>query len=111
MSDQPKKKYKAPRFYTRDQIIARIDKFTKKAAGQREKQRSKYAEAGQLRRVYANDDALMKKAKRLDDEGDKWGRKADRLEQDVLGKLKNKLSEFDTNTLPGVDIDKSIEGL
>jgi len=113
MSDQPKpkKKYKAPRFYTREQIIARIDKFQKKAAVQREKQRAKYMEAGQLRRVYATDEHLMKKAKRLDEEGDKWGRKADRLEKDVLCKLKGKLSEFDTAVLPGVNIDRSIEGL
>ncbi len=107
----PKKPRKKIRFTSREQILARIDKFTKKAIVKRNAQRQAYTEAGQFRRVASGDESLLKKAVRKDREGDKLGVQADRLEKDVLGALKSKLCEFDTETIPGLGVGKDIPGL
>ena len=110
----PKKSRAKPqRFSSRDQILKRIDKFTAKANRQRDLQKDCYLKAAQLRRhsPEEKDDDISDKMKTLNAQGDKWGRKADRLEKDVLPMLKRKLAEFDTETLPGVDIDRSIPGI
>lgn len=103
-----KKKRVKKRFTTREQIVARIDKFTAKATRKRDLQRMAYSEAGQLRRVAVGDESLIRKAVRKDADGDKLGLQADRLEKDVLGSLKRKLAEFDTETIPGMGVDRSV---
>ncbi len=107
-SKKPRKKI---RFTSREQILARIDKFTKKAVVKRNAQRQAYTEAGQFRRVASGDESLLKKAMKKDQQGDKLGVQADRLEKDVLGALKSKLSEFDTETIPGLGVSKDIPGI
>jgi hypothetical protein len=113
MTNPTKPKRQKKRFTSREQIIARIDKFTKKAENQRANQRERYSAANNLRRVAlpTNDADLLEKAKKADADGDKLGRKADRLEKDVLGALRAKLAEFDTQTIPGITTDRSVEAL
>lgn len=110
METKPKTPKK--RFTSREQIIARIDKFTKKAEKQRENQRDCYARAGQARRAFQEgDESLLRVIRMHESDGDKWGRKADRLEKDVLGALRNKLAEFNTMTIPGITSDQSVEAV
>ena len=117
MNNQPiesiLKKRRKKRFTSRDQIIQRIDKFTRKAARQRASQTDCYLKAAQHRRhgQECDDVDSFNKAKEHDARGDGWGRKADRLERDVLPKLRAKLAEFDTETIPGITNDRSIPGL
>lgn len=111
----PEKKKRVPqRFTSKEQIIARIDKFTKKAKRHRENQRECYVKSGALRRHYQElpgPHEELSKATKLDAEGDRWGRKADRLEKDVLKVLSAKLAEFNTDTIPGILDDRSVPGL
>ena len=107
------KKPKRPRkrFTNREEIIKRIDKFTQKAQRQRDQQRQLYADAHTLMRGGGNRvDAIHNSAKK-EVAGDKLGRKADRLEKDVLPALKGKLAEFDTDVIPGITDDRSVPGL
>src|SRR5436305_1227543 len=93
----PKKKRVKKRFTSKEQILKQIDKFTKKAKRHREKQRECYVKSGALRRHYQHTPGPheeLSKATKLDVEGDRWGRKADRLEKDVLKVLSAKLAEF-----------------
>lgn len=110
MDTKPKIKTPKKRFTSREQIITRIDKFTKKAGNQRRQQRECYTRAGQIRRSAhdSQDTTLLPEAIKKDKEGDKWGLKADRLEKDVLGSLRSKLAEFDTETIPGITTDRSV---
>lgn len=105
-----KKKRVKPRFTTREQIIQRIDKFTVKAQRKRAEQSKCYAQANHIRRDDRRLEELAGAAKH-DVLGDKLGKQADRLEKDVLPKLKAKLAEFDTQIIPGIDIDKSIPAI
>lgn len=104
---KPKKKYQPARFHSRQQIVDRIDKFAFKAKQQRKKQTECYAGASQLRRnVQPSTDevqvnTLISKAKRKEAEGDRWGKKADRLEKDVLGALKLKTGGVRHHDLAG----------
>lgn len=112
----PKKKRVVKRFTSKEQIIDKIDKFTKKAKHQRAKQQECYADAKKLRDIIGRSSemeqvTLQRSARRKDEEGDRWGRKADRLEKDVLKALSQKLAEFQTETIPGVLTDRSIPGL
>lgn len=104
-----KKRRPKKRYTNREQIIERINKFAAKARRKRDEQRAFYAEAGQLRRLYANDENEMIKAGKKEAAGDKLGRQADRLEQDVLLGLRRKLAEFDTEVIPGITTDRSVQ--
>lgn len=110
----PKKKRVIQRFTSKEQIIAKIDKFTKKAESQRYQQKECYLKASKLRRVYQNRPGYhqeLSKANKLDADGDKLGKKADRLEKDVLRVLRLKLAEFLTDTIPGITDDRSVPGI
>lgn len=112
METKPKTKRPKKRFTSREQIIARIDKFTIKAKRQRESQRDCYVKSGQARRAHEQgDDSLLRVIRMHESKGDKWGLKADRLEKDVLPALKAKLAEFDTDTIPGITTDRSVEAV
>lgn len=102
---------KAARFTSREQIVARIDKFTAKAARKRNEQRDLYVEIGKLQRVMVNRVDVIGTMAKKETLADKLGRQADRLEKDVLPTLKSKLAEFDTEVLPGVVDDRSIPGV
>ena len=105
----PAKKKRTPkRFTSREQIIARIDKFTKKAERKRKEQKGLYAEIGILQRQMANRVEVITKMAQKETLADKLGRQADRLEKDVLPALKAKLAEFDTDVIPGITTDRSI---
>lgn len=101
------------RFTSKEQIEKRIDKFSKKATAHRGKQSGAYSAANNIRRdAHRTDDhSLLAAAQQKDDVGDKWGRKAHRLECEVLPKLKRKLAEFNTDTIPGITDDRSVEGI
>jgi len=117
----PKNKRVPPRFTSKEQIIARIDKFTRKAKRYRSEQTKAYQDARDLREIAHRNEknpspmvipgTLIKQATSLDAFGDKRGRQADRLEKDVLSKLSRKLAEFQTETIPGFMDDRSIPGL
>lgn len=111
----PVKKKRVPkRFTSKEQITKQIDKFTKKAESQRCQQKECYLKASELRRVYQNRPGYhqeLSKAQKLDATGDKWGKKADRLEKDVLRVLRLKLAEFMTDTIPGITDDRSVPGI
>lgn len=114
MDTKPEKpKRTKVRFTTKEQIISKIDKFAKKAAKQRELQRGCYLTASRIREDArrTEDSTLLTEAQNHERRGDGWGKKADRLENKVLASLKRKLAEFQTDTIPGIDIDKSVEGL
>jgi hypothetical protein len=101
------------RFTSREQIIAKIDKFTNKAKGHRENQRQCYLAAANIRDTArrCEDSAMLSLSVRKDSLGDVWGKKAERLETKTLASLKRKLSEFDTQTIPGITDDKTVEGI
>lgn len=110
----PKKKRVIKRFTSKEQIIAKIDKFTAKAKRHRDKQKDCYSKAGTIRRHYQETPGFheeLAKATKLDAEGDRWGKKADRLEKDVLKVLSQKLAEFQTDTIPGITNDRSVPGI
>jgi hypothetical protein len=107
----PKKPRVKIRFTSREQIIKRIDKFTAKAKRQRDEQRGLYADIGLLKTVMQNRVDVITKMSAKESQADRLGRKADRLERDVLPKLKAKLAEFQTDPLPGITDDRSVEGL
>lgn len=111
METKPKIKRPKKRFTSREQIIARIDKFTAKAKRQRSEQQKLYSEANQLKRVMTNRVEVIGTMARKETLADKLGLKADRLEKDVLPKLKEKLAEFDTDTIPGITMDRSVEAI
>jgi len=106
-----KKKRVKLRFTSREQIIKRIDKFAIKAIKRREQQRQCYADASQARRLGHSDVENAGKVAKKEAEGDKRGKQADRLEKDVLPKLKAKLAEFDTDPIPGITDDRSVPGI
>jgi hypothetical protein len=109
----PKKKRVKKRFTSKEQIVKQIDKFTKKAKTQRDKQSKAYALANNIRRdaQRTSDPTLLATAGRQDEIGDRWGRKADRLEREVLKVLSAKLAEFQTDTIPGITDDRSVPGI
>lgn len=112
----PKKKRVAKRFTSKEQITKQIDKFTRKAQDQRKKQTDAYADAKKLRDIIGRSSeveqvTLQRSARRKDEEGDRWGRKAYRLEKDVLKALSQKLAEFQTDTIPGITDDRSVPGI
>lgn len=116
METKPKKPRTKKRFTSREQILARIEKFTAKARHQRTIQTECYKQAIHLRSMAERSNPDDKsdayaKANKKDLEGDKLGKKADRLERDVLGALRAKLAEFDTEIIPGIISDKSIEAV
>ncbi len=106
-----KKKRVAKRFTSKKQIEDRIDKFTKKANLRRDQQRQCYADANQIRRTCQGDVDNIHKLAKKEAEGDRRGKQADRLEKDVLPKLKAKLAEFNTATIPGIMDDQSVPGI
>lgn len=109
----PKKKRVPKRFTSKEQILKQIDKFTQKAKTQRQKQSEAYSAANNIRRDShrTNDLTLLGEAVKKDSIGDRWGRKADRLEKDVLKALSAKLAEFQTDTIPGITDDRSVPGI
>ena len=107
----PKKKRVPKRFTSKEQIERQIDKFTRKAKRQRDEQRKLYADASLLTRRRTDCVDAISQAAKKEADGDRLGRKADRLEKDVLPKLKAKLAEFQTDPIPGIMDDRSVPGI
>ena len=109
----PKKKRVKKRFTSKEQILKQIDKFTQKAKTQRQKQSEAYSAANTIRRdaQRTDDSTLLTEAVKKDATGDRWGRKADRLEKDVLKVLSQKLAEFQTDPIHGITDDRSVPGI
>ena len=116
MSDQPKKRVKK-RYTTKEQIVAQIDKFTAKKEAKSKRAAQLLHDAKDLRRIAysANpgeaDASMCKKADRMENDAHKLGVAIKLLEERVLPNLKNKLSEFQTEVMPGFLPDNSVEGM
>jgi hypothetical protein len=115
----PKKpRLKPKRLASKDEIIAKIDKFTAKAKKQRAKAEELMRDAKTLRELSAKEELdspesikLSGSAARKEDQANGWAKKAGRIEDRVLAPLKNKLAEFQTETIPGFLPDNSVEGV
>lgn len=114
MSDKPKPKRTKVRFHTKEQIIARIDKFTAKrdaehrrAAQLLEDAKNLYRQAADPKCTFAA--SLTAEAKSKQNRADKLGKAVKRLEEKVLPPLKRKLAEFQTEVIPGFLPDNSVE--
>jgi len=112
MSEKPKTPKK--RLTTKEQIIARIDKFTAKRDVQHKQAAQLLEDAKNLYRQSSDPKcgftvSLVAEAKSKQRRADKLGKSIKRLEEKVLPPLKRKLAEFQTNIIPGFLPDTSVE--
>lgn len=113
----PAKKSRArARLTSEEQIIAKIDKFTQKAKYQREKAEELMRDAKTLRQLSAKEELdspeslkFSGSACRKEDQAQEWTRRAARIHDRVLAPLKQRLSEFQTDVIPGFLPDYSVE--
>jgi hypothetical protein len=105
------------RYTTREQIVADIDKWRVKAAKHISRAGNLYTAADQMReesrkkKTHGARQRLVNSAKNADEEAGYQVEYAARIRGGPLKQLSQKLAEFDTETLPGVTDDKSVEGL
>lgn len=110
----PKKKRVKTRFTSREQIIAQIDKFTKKLNSKHVQAAKLLSDAKHLRRMAAEPNAchvasMLSEASAKDDRAQKLGKQVKRIEDKVLPSYKRKLAEFQTAIIPGFLPDNSVE--
>ena len=105
------------RFTTREQIISRIDKFTIKAHEQYKLAAVLNEDAKELRRLASSTKletskrAMLFESKTKQDNADKLFRKCKRLREKQIPLYAAKLAEFDTQVIPGITTDQSVEGI
>ena len=109
----PKKPRVKKRFTSREQITRKIDQFTKRKSDKEEQIRKLLIESRTFRessRQVGGHEELLRRARRVDDKVDQVGRSVVRLDR-RLSALRNALGEFQTNTIPGITDDRSVEGV
>lgn len=105
------------RFTSREQIIAKIDKFTAKAEGQHRKAVQLLDDAKNLMRMSRKSKsgttpmAMITEASFKESDAERMIKASKRIRERVLPDLKRKLAEFDTQTIPGITDDKTVEGI
>lgn len=112
----PKTPRTPPRLTTKEQIIAQIDKFTKKRDNKHKQSAQLLQDAKELFRMAAdpkcvNVASLTREANWKKTQAEKLGKQVKRLEDKVLPVYKRKLAEFQTEVIPGFLPDNSIPGL
>lgn len=110
----PKPKGQKKRYTSKEEIIAQIDKFTKKRDDKHKQAAQLLRDSTELFRMASQPDCAMTasltaEAKSKQWRADKLGKQVKRLEDKVLPVWKRKLAEFQTETIPGFLPDNSVE--
>ncbi len=108
-----KKKRVKKRFTSREQIIDKIDMFTRRKETKEGEIRKLLGEARTYRDAASKtpDNAeIIKSAQRLECKADAVGKRVVFLDLKI-SHFKEKLAEFDTDTIPGITDDRSVSGL
>lgn len=105
------------RYTSREQIVEQIDKWSAKADKYRARAGRLFQSAIEMRKEALTKNTagaiqrLFTSALNTDEEGDKNIDKCARIRGGKLKTLSAKLAEFDTETLPGITEDKSVEAI
>jgi hypothetical protein len=102
------------RFTSKEQIIAQIDKFTSKRDKKHTQAAQLLHDCKELRRMMANPECTSGASFRVEADAkyaraQRIGKQIKRLEEKVLPMWKHKLSEFQTDVIPGFLPDNSVE--
>lgn len=109
----PKKKRVKKRFTSKEKIISKIDLFTKRKQAKEEEIRQLLREARTFREAaYQTSDnaSILKSAQKVERKVDAVGKRVIILDR-KLSNLKERLAEFQTDTIPGITDDRSVEGI
>ena len=114
MSTKPKSTGPKKRYTKKEDIIAQIDKFTKKRDDKHKQSARLLQDAKELFRMAAdpkcvNVASLTREANWKNTQAEKLGKQVKRLEDMVLPVWKRKLAEFQTEPIPGFLPDSSVE--
>lgn len=105
------------RFTSREQIIAKIDKFTDKSKKQHKEAVELLEDSRNLTRMSRKSKsgstpaAMITEAAFKESDAERLIKASKRIQERVLPELKRKLAEFDTQTIPGITDDKTVEGI
>lgn len=108
-----KKKRVKKRFTSKEKIISKIDLFTKRKQAKEEEIRQLLREERTFREAAqqtSDNPDIIRSAQRIERKVDKVGKRVIVLDR-KLSNLKERLAEFQTDTIPGITDDRSVQGI
>ena len=110
---EPKKPRVKKRFTIKEQIIRKIDMFASRKLAKEEEIRQLLREARVYREAAqqtCDNSSIIKSAQRIERKIDRVGLRVIVLDR-KLSNLKQRLAEFQTDVIPGITDDRSVQGV